>query len=82
MYCVYQGKARQTVTPATSSVTNAMLAGSTGHKTIGTGALPQDQNGARQMIESIGANFDDIYSGKKCLTQSQVNWYILENYWF
>jgi len=28
MYCVYQGKARQTVTPATSSVTNAMLAGS------------------------------------------------------
>ncbi len=28
MYCVYQGKARQTVTPATSSVTNDMLAGS------------------------------------------------------
>ena len=28
MYCVYQGKARQTVTPADSSVTNAMLAGS------------------------------------------------------
>ena len=28
MYCVYQGKARQTVTPANSSVTNDMLAGS------------------------------------------------------
>ena len=44
----------------------------TGHKTIGIG-YNLDQNGARQMIESVGANFDDIYSGKKCLTQSQVN---------
>ena len=44
----------------------------TGHKTIGIG-YNLDQSGARQMIESVGANFDDIYSGKKCLTQSQVN---------
>ena len=36
----------------------------TGHKTIGIG-YNLDQNGAKQMIESVGANFDDIYSGKK-----------------
>ena len=41
MYCVYQGKARQTVTPATSSVTNAMLAGSIDLTSKVTGALPQ-----------------------------------------
>ena len=41
MYCVYQGKARQTVTPATSSVTNDMLAGSIDLTSKVTGALPQ-----------------------------------------
>ena len=44
----------------------------TGHKTIGIG-YNLDQGGAKEMIESVGANFEDIYSGKSCLTQSQVN---------
>ena len=44
----------------------------TGHKTIGIG-YNLDQGGAKEMIESVGANFDNIYSGKSCLTQSQVN---------
>ena len=62
MYCVYQGKARQTVTPATSSVTNAMLAGSIDLTSKVTGALPQaniaDQaiNEAKMQISNAPTN--------------------------
>ena len=62
MYCVYQGKARQTVTPATSSVTNAMLAGSIALTSKVTGALPQaniaDQaiNEAKMQISNAPTN--------------------------
>ena len=62
MYCVYQGKARQTVTPATSSVTNSMLAGSIDLTSKVTGALPQaniaDQaiNEAKMQISNAPTN--------------------------
>ena len=62
MYCVYQGKARQTVTPATSSVTNDMLAGSIDLTSKVTGALPQaniaDQaiNEAKMQISNAPTN--------------------------
>ena len=36
MYCIYKGKARQTVTPANSSVTNDMLAGSIANSKLAT----------------------------------------------
>ena len=42
----------------------------TGHKTIGVG-YNLDQGSARSDIASIGANFDQLYSGKACLTDSQ-----------
>ena len=66
MYCVYQGKARQTVTPATSSVTNAMLAGSIDLTSKVTGALPQ-------------ANIADqaINEAKMQVSNSPVNGYML-----
>ncbi len=39
-YCIYQGKATQTVTPGASTVTNAMLAGSIDLTSKVTGTLP------------------------------------------
>ena len=44
----------------------------TGHKTVGVG-YNLDQFGAKSDIESIGADFDSIYSGKSCLTDSQIS---------
>eukprot|EP00294_Goniomonas_avonlea_P009832 CAMPEP_0114560320 /NCGR_PEP_ID=MMETSP0114-20121206/11396_1 /TAXON_ID=31324 /ORGANISM="Goniomonas sp, Strain m" /LENGTH=220 /DNA_ID=CAMNT_0001745857 /DNA_START=8 /DNA_END=668 /DNA_ORIENTATION=- len=44
----------------------------TGHHTIGVGFNLETSN-ARHDIESIGANFDEIYSGKKCLTEHQID---------
>jgi hypothetical protein len=39
MYCVYLGKARSTVTPASGSVTNAMLSSGSFSNITGTGTL-------------------------------------------
>ena len=39
MYCVFQGKSTQTVTPATGSVTNAMLSSGSFSNITGTGTL-------------------------------------------
>jgi len=44
-YCIYQGKATQTVTPGASTVTNAMLAGSIDLTSKVTGALPVANGG-------------------------------------
>ncbi len=44
----------------------------TGHKTIGVG-FNLDNSGARSAIAAIGANFDQVYSGKQCLTSSQID---------
>jgi hypothetical protein len=45
MYCVYLGKAVQTVTPASNSVTNAMLTGSIDLTSKVTGTLPVANGG-------------------------------------
>jgi len=42
-----------------------------GHPTIGIG-YNLDNPGARAAITAVGANYDDIRSGKTCLTDSQV----------
>ena len=44
----------------------------TGHKTIGVG-FNLDQSGARSVCESAGIDYDSVYSGKTCLTDSQVD---------
>ena len=45
MYCVFLGKAVQTVTPATGSVTNAMLAGSIATSKLADGSTFATTNG-------------------------------------
>ena len=60
MYCVYQGKARQTVTPATSSVTNAMLAGSIENAKLSNSAITVAGN-STSLGDSITA--DTIIAG-------------------
>uniref|UniRef100_A0A7S3DI38 Lysozyme n=1 Tax=Palpitomonas bilix TaxID=652834 RepID=A0A7S3DI38_9EUKA len=52
-------------------VRDCVYVDTTGHKTIGVG-YNLDQSGARTAIANIGADFDSIYSGKTCLTSSQV----------
>ena len=45
---------------------------SEGNRTVGIG-FNLDRAGAREAIEAIGANFDDIYSGTAELTRNQAN---------
>mgnify|MGYP003128572183 FL=1 len=73
MYCVYQGKARQTVTPATSSVTNAMLAGSIADAKISAMAASKLTGTVAQ------ANIADqaINEAKMQVSNSPVNGYML-----
>jgi len=42
-----------------------------GHPTVGIG-YNLDNPGARQAIEALGADYDDVRSGAQCLTDSQV----------
>jgi hypothetical protein len=72
MYCVYQGKARQTVTPATSSVTNAMLAGSIDLTSKVTGALPQ-ANIADQAINEAKLQISNAPTNGYMLTAQSGN---------
>ena len=72
MYCVYQGKARQTVTPATSSVTNAMLAGSIDLTSKVTGALPQ-ANIADQAINEPKTQISNAPTNGYMLTAQSGN---------
>lgn len=44
----------------------------TGHKTIGVG-FNLDQSGARSVCESAGIDYDSVYSGATCLTDTQIN---------
>jgi len=73
MYCVYQGKARQTVTPATSSVTNDMLAGSIADAKISAMAASKLTGTVAQ------ANIADqaINEAKMQVSNSPVNGYML-----
>ena len=72
MYCVYQGKARQTVTPATSSVTNSMLAGSIDLTSKVTGALPQ-ANIADQAINEAKLQISNAPTNGYMLTAQSGN---------
>ena len=72
MYCVYQGKARQTVTPATSSVTNDMLAGSIDLTSKVTGALPQ-ANIADQAINEAKLQISNAPTNGYMLTAQSGN---------
>ena len=53
-------------------VRDCVYVDTTGHKTIGVG-YNLDASGARTAVESCGINYDDIYSGKTCLSSSQVD---------
>jgi hypothetical protein len=72
MYCVYQGKARQTVTPADSSVTNAMLAGSIDLTSKVTGLLPQ-ANIADQAINEAKLQISNAPTNGYMLTAQSGN---------
>merc|ERR1719161_41490 len=50
---------------------NCVYIDTRGHPTIGIG-YNLDNPGARAAITAVGANYDDIRSGKTCLSDSQV----------
>jgi|TARA_Y100000310_G_C20616072_1_gene780696 GH24 family phage-related lysozyme (muramidase) len=51
---------------------------SQGNRTIAVG-FNLERADARKKIESIGLNFESVYSGKDCLSEEQINYFLEED---
>lgn len=71
-YCIYQGKATQTVTPGASTVTNAMLSGSIDLTTKVTGVLPVANSQVMTPAFSVGLSGNQTI-GDAAYTKLQFN---------